>query len=94
MMKGAIIHTDRFGNLVTNFTAEHLTLERMSTVQGSRERPGDPQRADPLRRSGRKTAVCIFRLAGLSGDRRAKGSAARTLEARRGMEVDLAFPVV
>lgn len=95
MMKGAVIHIDRFGNLITNFTAEQLTPERIQA--GAR-----------LRVNGREIHSIVSHFAG--GPQKEpfayfgstgfleigvfKASAARALEARRGAEVDLAFPVV
>ena len=92
MFKGTVIHIDRFGNLVTNFTAEHATEGRVSAgirmrVNG-REIPhlvshyaGAPQ-GQPVAYLGSQGYIEI----GIS-----KGSAAKTLEVRRGTEVDFAF---
>ena len=94
MLKGAVMHVDRFGNLVTNFTAAHLPEERMARAR--------------LRVNGKEIHQVVSHYAEVQGQAPfayigsqgfveiavAKASAARVLEARRGMEVDLAFPVV
>ena len=94
MLKGAVIHVDRFGNLVTNFTEEHLPESRAASAR--------------LRVNGReihsvvthfaeappKEPFAYFGSQGFLEIGVFKSSAARALEARRGMEVDLAFAVV
>ncbi len=95
MMKGAIIHIDRFGNLVTNFTAEHVPSDRVAA--GARLRVNGQEIHSILTHYAEATPKQPFGYFGSQGYLEIgvpKGSAARTLEARRGMEVDLAFPVV
>lgn len=92
MMKGAIIHIDRFGNLVTNFTREHVTFERI--YGGGRLRVNSREVPQILTTYADAPAGQPFGYIGSQGFLEigvAKGSAARTLEARRGMEVDFAF---
>jgi S-adenosylmethionine hydrolase len=95
MLKGAVIHVDRFGNLVTNFTAEHLTPERVRA--GARLRVNGHEVHQVLTHFAEAPAKQPFAYFGSQGFVEIgipKASAARTLEVRRGMEVDLAFPVV
>ena len=95
MMKGAIIHIDRFGNLVTNFTTEQLSPERISG--GARLRINGQEIHSIMTHYAEappKQPFAYFGSQGFVEIGVPKGSAARTLEARRGMEVDLAFPVV
>lgn len=94
MLKGAVIHVDRFGNLVTNFTAEHLPSDR---IADARMRVNGKEIHKVLTHYAEAPAQTPFAYFGSQGFIEiaiAKASAARTLEARRGMEVDLAFPVV
>lgn len=94
MLQGAVIHVDRFGNLVTNFTRDHLPPERVAA--GARLRVngreihqilGHYAEAEP------KQPFAYFGSQGYLEIAVQKSSAARALEARRGMPVDLAFPV-
>ena len=93
MLKGAVIHVDRFGNLVTNFTEEHLPDSRQESARlrvNGREihsivthyAAGSPKEPFAYFGSQGYLEIGMFR-----------ASAARALEARRGMEVDLAFAV-
>jgi S-adenosylmethionine hydrolase len=93
MLKGAVIHVDRFGNLVTNFTEEHLPESRQPIARlrvNGREihsivthyAAGPPKEPFAYFGSQGYLEIGMFR-----------ASAARALEARRGMEVDLAFAV-
>jgi S-adenosylmethionine hydrolase len=95
MMKGAVIHVDRFGNIVTNFTAEQLTPERAE--RGARLRVNGHQ-IDHIKthfaEAPAKTPFAYFGSSGFLEIAISRASAARALEVRRGMEVDLAFPVV
>ena len=94
MLKGAVMHVDRFGNLVTNFTAAHLPEDRMSRA---RLRVNGKEIHHVLTHYAEAPAQTPFAYFGSQGFVEiaiAKSSAARVLEARRGMEVDLAFPVV
>lgn len=89
MLKGAVIHVDRFGNLVTNFTAEHLRAGARLRVNGReihnvRSHYAEAPAKEPFAYVGSQGFVEI----GVP-----KASAARALEVRRGMEVDLAIPV-
>ena len=95
MLKGAVIHIDRFGNLVTNFTDEHLTPERARS--GARLRVNGHEIHSIHTHFAAAQAKQPFAYFGSQGYLEIgipKASAARTLEVRRGMEVDLAFPVV
>lgn len=93
MLKGAVLHVDRYGNLVTNFTAAHLPQERMA---GARLRVNGKEIHQVLTHFAAAPAQTPFAYFGSQGFVEiavAKSSAARLLEARRGMEVDLAFTV-
>jgi S-adenosylmethionine hydrolase len=95
MLKGAVIHVDRFGNLVTNFTAEHLTPERARA--GARLRVNGHEVhaiVTHFAEAPPKQPFAYFGSQGFLEIGVQKASAARALEVRRGMEVDLAFPVV
>jgi S-adenosylmethionine hydrolase len=94
MLKGAVIHVDRFGNLVTNFTEEHLTADRVRA--GARLRVNGHEIHAILTHYAEAPAKQPFAYFGSAGFLEIavpKASAARALEARRGMEVDLAVPV-
>lgn len=95
MLKGAVIHVDRFGNLVTNFTDEHLSPERIQG--GARLRVNGHEIHAILTHFAEAPAKQPFAYFGSQGYVEIgipKASAARALEVRRGMEVDLAFPGV
>lgn len=92
MMKGAVIHVDRFGNLVTNFTAEHVTPARAAS--NGRLRVNGKEVPRILSHYAEAPAGQPFAYIGSQGYLEIaipRSSAARTLEARRGMEVDFAF---
>lgn len=92
MFKGAVIHVDRFGNLVTNFTVDHVTPERARS--NGRLRINGREVPRILETYGQAPAgepFAYFGSQGLLEIAIPKSSAARALEARRGMEVDFAF---
>lgn len=94
MLKGTVIHVDRFGNLVTNFTAEHATSERVA--RGIRMRVNGreiPQLVTHYAAAPQGQPVAYFGSQGYVEIGVSRGSAARLLEARRGSEVDFAFTV-
>lgn len=94
MLQGAVIHVDRFGNIVTNFTREHLSAERAAA--GARLRVNGHEVHKVLTHYGEAPAKIPFAYVGSQGYVEIginRASAARTLEVRRGMPVDLAIPV-
>lgn len=93
MLKGAVMHVDRYGNLVTNFTDAHLPREQM---QRARLRVNGKEIHELHTHFAEAPAQTPFAYIGSQGFVEiavSKASAARVLEARRGMEVDLAFSV-
>lgn len=94
MLRGAVIHVDRFGNLVTNLTPAHVTPERVA--MNGRLRVNGREVARILTHYAESPAGDAFAYVGSQGLVEigiARGSAARTLEARRGTEVDFAFTI-
>jgi S-adenosylmethionine hydrolase len=94
MFKGTVIHVDRYGNLVTNFTAEHLTAERVSGGVRMRINGREiPHLVSHYAAAPQGQPVGYLGSQGFLEIGVPRGSAARTLEARRGTEVDVAFTV-
>ena len=94
MLQGSVIHVDRFGNLVTNFTRDHLPVER--EAMGARLRVNGReihQIVTHYAEAQPQEPVAYFGSQGFLEIGINKASAARTLEVRRGMPVDMAFPV-
>ena len=92
MMKGAVIHVDRYGNIVTNFTPDHVTPERIE--RNGRLRVNGKEVPHILTHYAEAPAGQPFAYFGSQGYLEIaipRSSAARTLEVRRGMEVDFAF---
>jgi len=93
MLKGAVIHVDRFGNLVTNFTAEHLPENVIPRARLRVNGKEVHQIVTHYAEAAAQTPFAYFGSQGFLEIALQKASAARTLEARRGMEVDLAVTV-
>jgi S-adenosylmethionine hydrolase len=92
MLRGAVIHVDRFGNIVTNFTADHATVERIA--RNGRLRVNGKEVPRILTHFAEAPAGQPFAYFGSQGYLEIaipRASAARALEVRRGMEVDFAF---
>jgi S-adenosylmethionine hydrolase len=92
MVRGAVIHVDRFGNLVTNLTAAIVTPER--AAMNGRIRINNREITRILTHYAEAPAGEPFAYIGSQGLLEiglARASAARALEARRGTEVDFAF---
>lgn len=95
LMKAAVIHVDRFGNLVTNMTREHLSEAQIA--RGARLRVNGHEihtYVSHFAAGEPKKPFFYFGSAGYLEIGVLRASAARAMEARRGMEVDVAFPVV
>jgi S-adenosylmethionine hydrolase len=94
MVRGAVIHVDRFGNLVTNFTPALVSAERVA--MNGRLRVNGHDVAKILTHYAEAPAgepFAYFGSQGLLEIAVTRGSAARTLEARRGADVDFAFTI-
>jgi S-adenosyl-L-methionine hydrolase (adenosine-forming) len=94
MVRGAVIHVDRFGNLVTNFTPALVSAERVA--MNGRLRVNGHEVAKIFTHYAEAPAgepFAYFGSQGLLEIAVARGSAARLLEARRGVEVDFAFTI-
>jgi S-adenosylmethionine hydrolase len=92
-IRGSVIHIDRFGNIITNITPAELTVERVRA--GARVRIGKHEagrllthfaEADP------NELFAYFGSAGLLELAVPRQSAARLVEARRGVEVEVLVP--
>ena len=92
-IRGAVIHIDRFGNIITNLTAAELTPERISA--GARVRIGKHEAARLLTHFAEadpNELFAYFGSAGLLEIAVPRQSAARLIEARRGVEVEVIVP--
>jgi S-adenosylmethionine hydrolase len=92
MVRGAVIHVDRFGNLVTNLTSALVTPER--AAMNGRLRVNNREITRLLTHYAEAAPGEPFAYIGSQGLLEiaiARASAARALEARRGTEVDFAF---
>jgi S-adenosyl-L-methionine hydrolase (adenosine-forming) len=92
-INGAVVHIDRFGNIITNITPAELTEGRVQA--GARVRIGKHEagrvlshfaEADP------NELFAYFGSAGLLELAVPRQSAARLVEARRGIEVEIVVP--
>lgn len=89
-IRGAVIHIDRFGNIITNITAAELTADRVAA--GARVRIGTHEAARLLTHfaeAGPNELFGYFGSAGFLELAVARQSAARLVEARRGVEVEV-----
>lgn len=92
-IRGHIIHVDRFGNIVTNISPRELTSEGVKA--GARVKVGNQQPARILTHfaeAGRDELFAYFGSADLLELAVPRQSAARLVEARRGMEVEVLIP--
>jgi S-adenosylmethionine hydrolase len=92
-IRGHVIHIDRFGNIITNITAEELTGERVRS--GARVRVGKHEAARVLTHfaeASRDELFAYFGSAGFLELAISRQSAARAVEARRGIEVEVVIP--
>ena len=91
-IKGHVIHVDRFGNLITNITANELPEERVKA--GVRCRVGKHDAPRLLTHFAEAAANELFAYFGSAGFLElavSRQNAARMVEARRGMEVEVLF---
>ena len=91
-IRGQIIHVDRFGNIITNITTAELTEERLQT--GPRVKIGAHPAARLLTHFAAAEDGELFAYVGSAGLLELaipRKSAARALEVRRGMDVEVIF---
>jgi S-adenosyl-L-methionine hydrolase (adenosine-forming) len=89
-IRGTVIHVDRFGNLVTNITPAELTEERIRA--GARVRIGKHEATRVLNyfaEANQNELFAYFGSAGFLEIAVPRQSAARLVEARRGIEVEV-----
>jgi S-adenosylmethionine hydrolase len=89
-IRGHVVHIDRFGNVITNITAAELTDERRRA--GARVRVGSREAArvlDYFAEASKDELFAYFGSAGFLELGVPRASAARLIEARRGMEVEV-----
>jgi len=92
-VRGAVIHVDRFGNLITNITSAELTEELIRA--GARVRIGTHEAGRVLTHFAEANQNELFAYFGSAGFLELavqRQSAARVTEARRGIEVDVVVP--
>ena len=90
-LKGRIIHIDRFGNCITNFTRDHFAvgLERRSSVQIGGKTIRSFKRFFSENPNGSERLFAVWGSAGFLEIAAANRSAARLLGAKRGQPVIL-----
>ncbi|HKP87271.1 MAG TPA: SAM-dependent chlorinase/fluorinase [Blastocatellia bacterium] len=89
-IRGSVIHVDRFGNIITNITAAELTPEMLRA--GARVRIGKHEAARVLTHFAEANPNELFAYIGSAGFLELampRQSAARAVEARRGIEVEV-----
>ena len=92
-IRGSVIHIDRFGNVVTNITAAELTPERLQS--GARVKIGKHEAARVLTHYAEASPNELFAYIGSAGFLELalqRQPAARLVEARRGIEVEVVIP--
>lgn len=92
-IRGAVIHVDRFGNIITNITEAELTPERIEA--GARVRIGKREAARVLNHFAEadpNELFAYFGSAGLLELAVPRQSAAHLVDARRGVEVEVILP--
>jgi S-adenosylmethionine hydrolase len=90
-LKGRIIHIDRFGNCITNFTREHLasTLESRASLKVSGQTIRSLRRFYREGEGGSEKLFAVWGSAGFLEIAATNRSAARLLNAKRGQPVIL-----
>src|SRR5262249_41369194 len=91
-LRGAVIHVDRFGNIITNITRAELTQEM--TTGPVKVRVGKHETSRLLTHfaeAGQNELFAYFRSAGFLEIAVSKQPADKLIEARRGMEVLIDF---
>jgi S-adenosylmethionine hydrolase len=89
-VRGHVIHIDRFGNIITNITPDELTAEQVSA--GARAKVGNHEAARVLTHFAEAAKGELFAYFGSAGFLElavARQSAARVVEAKRGMAVEV-----
>jgi S-adenosyl-L-methionine hydrolase (adenosine-forming) len=92
-IKGTVINIDRFGNLITNITSAELTQERV--LAGASVRIGAHQAARVLTHFAEANPNELFAYFGSAGFLEIavqRQSAARLVEGRRGIEIEVVVP--
>ncbi|HXG64383.1 MAG TPA: SAM-dependent chlorinase/fluorinase [Blastocatellia bacterium] len=92
-IRGHVIHIDRFGNIITNITPAELTAAQIQA--GARVRVGKHEAARVLTHyaeAGNNELFAYFGSAGFLELAVPRQSAARMVEARRGLEVEVIAP--
>lgn len=92
-IRGTVIHVDRFGNLITNITTAELTEDLIRA--GARARVGKHEATRVLANFAEANQNELFAYFGSAGFLELavpRQSAARIVEARRGIEVEVAVP--
>lgn len=92
-IRGTVLNVDRFGNIVTNITREELTADRLRA--GAQVRIGKHQIERVLTHFAEANQNELFAYFGSVGFLEIgvpRLSAARVVEARRGMEVEVVIP--
>jgi S-adenosylmethionine hydrolase len=93
LIRGSVIHVDRFGNLITNITSAELTAERV--LAGARVRIGAHEAGRVLTHFAEANPNELFAYFGSTGFLELavqRQSAARVIEGRRGAEVEVVIP--
>jgi hypothetical protein len=93
LIRGHVLHVDRFGNIITNLTANELTYEKV--LMGLRVRIGKHEAARLLNNfseAGNNELFAYFGSAGFLELAVPRQNAARMVEARRGIEVEVTIP--
>jgi hypothetical protein len=92
-IRGTILHVDRFGNLITNITSTELTEEMVRA--GARVRIGSHEAARLLTHYAEANQNELFAYFGSAGFLEIaipRQSAAKLVEGRRGIEVEVVVP--
>lgn len=92
-IRGTILHVDRFGNLITNITSTELTEEMVRA--GARVRIGSHEAARLLTHYAEANQNELFAYFGSAGFLEIaipRQSAAKVVEGRRGIEVEVVVP--
>ncbi|MEK6286435.1 MAG: SAM-dependent chlorinase/fluorinase [Acidobacteriota bacterium] len=92
-IRGTVIHIDRFGNLITNITTAELTEDLIRA--GARVRVGKHEATRVLANFAEANQNELFAYFGSAGFLELavpRQSAARVVEARRGIEVEVGVP--
>jgi S-adenosylmethionine hydrolase len=92
-IRGHVIHIDRFGNIITNLTEKDLPEDKIRA--GARVRVGRHEATRLLTHFAEANQNELFAYFGSAGFLELaipRQSAAKLVEARRGMEVDVFIP--